>query len=611
MAFPCPYIRCIRHSTLSLLILLVAFSFIAGCGNDHSNDVMVSPPDWVLIPSGGQHAISSTRDFIADSENLPCKECHGADLSGGTSQVSCMENTAGCHHGPVSDWLATSPSTQNHGVSAKQAPGSSSFVSCQICHGRDFSGGYSKVSCFPCHRVNAPHPAQPWHGPTYTHVSTNTENAPVCAQCHFPGSPNNPSGHPGTPAATGTSPGCFNNTLCHDDTAAPHILGTVWRDPNPQFHGLPAKQDLSYCQGCHGSPGTTLFNGGTSSTSCQTSTCHARAKAHPIPWFQTFQPFPAYVSSHQDSGNRSVACAICHKMDGPGTGPDPGAPSCFSVSFNGILCHADNPSEIDHAVPFIEASHTSADQTGFEADCAACHAISGISPSSDAPSCTLCHQSATALPFTDCTSCHARPPSGSTYPNVAGSHPSHDSLTNVTERCTSCHNGLGSGTTGHYDRANARPGRDALRVPPGEVAFLDTFNAKTGPAAAFDNETLTCANVSCHGGQVTPDWQTATANAIDVPNACPSCHVAGTSQYNSYFSGGHDRHIDAFGLSATTCTLCHDVARVNVSGHFQNLSTPVFEQPAAETILPAVRYNGNSCNPISGGLTGCHGSSKW
>jgi len=147
-------------------------------------------------------------------------------------------------------------------------------------------------------------------------------------------------------------------------------------------------------------------------------------------------------------------------------------------------------------------------------------------------------------------------------------------------------------------------------VPPGDVAFLAAYNAKTGPAT-FDNESLTCANVSCHGGQPTPDWQTATANAIDVVNACPRCHVAGTSQYNGYFSGRHDSHLAVYGLRAGTCRLCHDAVRVDVSGHFEDLSTPAFEQPAAETILQAVRYNGTSCDPVKGGLTGCHGNRKW
>ena len=606
--FPICSFRDRRYFTWSL-ILLVAFAGIAGCGTDKSPDVMVSPPGWVVVPSGGQHAKSATLTYIANGGSSSCIECHGGDLLGGTSKVSCFGNPAGCHHGTVAGWVDVPPAAQNHGVSAKKAPGNSGFASCQICHGSSFAGGGSHVSCFPCHGANAPHPARPWFGLTYTHINANEENAPVCAQCHFPGSPNNPANQPATPAPAGTAPGCFNSSLCHDAAVAPHAVGTAWLDPNPQFHGLTAKQDISFCQGCHGTPGTTLFNGGTAPTSCQTSDCHTGAKAHPIPWYQASQPFPAYVASHRDSGNRGVACAICHKTDGLGTGPDPNAPSCFSVSFSGIPCHSGGPGEVNHPVPFPGATHTSADPTSFDADCSACHAATGVSPKPAAPPCTVCHQAGSPLTSLNCTSCHGDPPSGGTYPNVAGKHAVHGALPGVGV-CNPCHNGLEAGTLEHYNRANARSGENELRVPPGDIAFLAAYNAKSGPAV-FNTANRTCSNVICHGGQATPDWQTATSNAIDVPNACLSCHVSGTTQYNSYVSGQHQRHIDRFGLSATTCKRCHDVAKVNVSGHFQNLATPAFEQPARETIRSAVRYNGNSCNPRAGGITGCHGNENW
>ncbi len=191
---------------------------------------------------------------------------------------------------------------------------------------------------------------------------------------------------------------------------------------------------------------------------------------------------------------------------------------------------------------------------------------------------------------------------------MAGKHAVHGALPGVGV-CTPCHNGLDAGTLEHYDRANARPGKDALRVPPGDVAFLGTYNAESGPAT-FDPATRTCSNVICHGGQATPDWQTSEADAIDVVNACTNCHVAGTTQFNSYFSGRHDLHInsDRFGggLSATAkCILCHDAAKVNVTGHFQNLATPAYEQPPRETLLPDVQYNGDTCNPR------CHRNETW
>jgi predicted CxxxxCH...CXXCH cytochrome family protein len=113
---------------------------------------------------------------------------------------------------------------------------------------------------------------------------------------------------------------------------------------------------------------------------------------------------------------------------------------------------------------------------------------------------------------------------------------------------------------------------------------------------------VTCSNVSCHGGKAAPNWLTGT---IDVNTECTSCHAAGTTQYNSYNSGEHSRHVSRF-----TCTVCHDTTKLAVN-HFTKLNTAAMEGPASATIVNAVNYNGTSCNPSAGGLTGCHSSHNW
>ena len=604
MTFPIHSFRDLRHPTLSL-ILLVAFAGIAGCGNDDSSGGMSSPPNWVVVPSGGLHATRATQTYIDNGGISSCVECHGADLSGGNSKVSCFGNPAGCHHGPVADWVVSPPAAQSHGVAAKKAPGSSGFASCQICHGSNFTGSTIVPTCLntaACHGagVASPHARKPWLDSPLTHATTDNTNAPVCYQCHaYKGTenPNNPHVPP-APAPTGTAPGCNNGTMCHNTPAAPHITGSTWLNAGTGFHGTDAKSDLTNCQGCHGTPGTINFDGGSAPTAC--STCHTASKAHPTDW-EGLRTINGVTITHRTSGNRDVACAICHKTTGPGTGPDPSAPSCFS-------CH---PGGVSHSVPFLGAAHTSADQTSFNADCSACHAITGVSPNAAAPLCTVCHQAGSPLTSPDCTSCHASPPNGgapagAAYPNIAGAHTPHLALNAAGSpvTCNTCHNGLGSGTLNHYNRAKAR-------VPPGDVAFLATYDAKTG-ASAFDNSAvLSCSNVSCHGGQATPNWQSETLN---VNTQCTNCHVFGSSagnpQYNSYFSGKHSDHLDSVqfgvGLSAAEkCKLCHDETKVNVSGHFQDLATPEFEQDPQETILPAAKYNGTSCDPV------CHGKRNW
>lgn len=598
-------------------VYLLLFGMLLAVGCSTSND----SSGLNLVDASGNHpsGFLATHPGIAVSDFSQCTSCHGSDLRGGTSGTSCF--TSACHHGTIPTWSQASV----HGASAKRAPGTSGFKSCQICHGSDFAGGGSGRSCFPCHRVSAPHPAAPWRTAGGTnHDNTDTANAPVCAACHFPGSANNPAGHPATPAPAGTPPGCFNNTLCHGE-AVPHILGATWRNPtSAAFHGLTAKQNLAFCQNCHGTPGTILFNGGSAPTAC--STCHPAADAHPTTWSPApVVTFPGYVPSHRNSGSQAASCSICHDFTQGRTAPNPAAPSCFSAGFtnaNNVTasCHAGGPGGANHAVPFFDNTHFQATQATFDADCAGCHAVTGTSPVSTAPLCSVCHTAGSPLALTGCTSCHNVPPNGAagTYPNVAGAHAAHLALNNgagTPVTCNACHNGLGSTTLSHYNRANGRPGAGG-RVSPASAAFLPAYNAETG-ATSFDNATLSCSNVSCHGGQArsggtpgTPlNWQTGTL-VVETVSGCRSCHVSGTTQFNSFFSGEHNQGDH----SAVGCLACHNTTTLAVN-HFTALSTPAMEGPASATIggagtgvttyVPGGTPGTGSCTPI------CHGTRNW
>ncbi len=552
------------------LIFLVSLGLLA-CGGGSKNASVVDyfgfyhPPKWVTDHPG--QAVAKLN---------ACLQCHSTSvISVGSGVPNCQ--TSGCHH-------TTLPGFQNadiHGARAMHAANTAggSLVSCQICHGSDFKGGESNVSCGSCHGVPAPHPAKPWLGGTLSHANTDPSNAPVCAKCHFPGSASNPAGHPAVPAAAGTAPGCFNNTMCHGDAGAPHALGAIWKDPtSAAFHGIEAKKNLTYCQACHGTPGTTKFDGGITTTAC--SACHTAAKAHSFPWSAApVVSFPGYVASHRNAGKYTTACAVCHDVTKGRTAPDPTAPSCFSASFNATGCHANGPGIANHPVPFLTTAHTTVTSAGFAADCQACHAVTGTSPVTAAPLCTTCHQASSPLTTSNCASCHTKPPTGTAFPNAAVLHPKHEALSGVTANCSVCHNGVGTGSQSHYDHANARPGKNALRVAPAPVAFLATYNAKSG-TASFNPTTQTCSNVSCHGGQTTPSWAGGT---INVATQCTACHVSGTSQYNSQnLNGGeHPKH------SNYACTECHNMtkgANAGATSHFANLATQTMEGPASATI---------------------------
>jgi predicted CxxxxCH...CXXCH cytochrome family protein len=196
---------------------------------------------------------------------------------------------------------------------------------------------------------------------------------------------------------------------------------------------------------------------------------------------------------------------------------------------------------------------------------------------------------------------------------VAGVHVKHNALAGVTGVCASCHTGFDTGSQAHYDHANARPGKNALRVSPGETAFLSAYNAKSG-AASFNATALTCSNVSCHGGQTTPSWQTG-AGTINVNTQCTSCHAFGTAQFNGASSGEHNANGDH-----RVCTNCHSTTKLAdpaVGKHFLNLGTSALETRASVTIggagtqipegsyTPGGSVGSGSCDP------NCHGRENW
>lgn len=499
-------------------------------------------------PSGfntdtGKHAPQWNNDHRTAFLSNPaiCTDCHGADLKGGVSNVSCFSASISgmaCHANGPNGHSASWSSPDAHGAIAKGAPGTTfGFSLCQICHGNDFVGGFAQRSCLNttgCHgaNVNAPHSPKPWRGATRTHTNTDPGNAPVCATCHTNGA--NSSLQPSPSAPAGTAPGCFNNTLCHATPSSTSGHPAGWA--LPPAHGTTAKaapgatSGFSLCQSCHGSG----FTGGIALQTClNTAGCHGagvNSPHSPKPWRGG-----TYTHTTTDQGNAPV-CATCH-TNGANSSVQPSPPA----------------------------------------------------PAGTAPGCfnnTLCH----ATPATAaCGTCHGIPPNGASLPNAAGSHAVHFSLGSYIA-CASCHFGAGSGTVKHQDGTV-------------DVAFDAAYNAKSG-AASFNSTAATCSNVSCHGGQTTPGWLSGAV--ININTQCTSCHTPGTTQYNSNNSGHHSTHAS----QGIACYTCHDITLL-AANHFTNLNTTAMEGPASATLRSQIQYNGTSCNPSAGGLTGCHSSHTW
>ena len=367
----------------------------------------------------------------------------------------------------------------NHNVEAN-----ADLTSCQGCHNIDFSGSGNAVSCFSCHADGPPFIT---HSATWSDVVQDHQNFYTslswtqCANaaCH------------GTDMQGGDfGPSCFSSdylgTSCHaGGPAAPHTLPYQ----SESAHGPAAKDAQIECRNCHGQP-TNTFDGGfvvnilglDDANGGNCSSCHPQAKAHPVNW-QGTNDAGGYASSHQ--GTFNIACALCHKTDGAGTGPLPPAPSCYSATYqnstsaSALPCHPGGPgvAHVTGADWLLPTAHVAA----WQADsppCFNCHAVTsgGISPT-----CRSCHTASNPTTNSSgCSSCHGTPPN-------SGKHNDHDNFS-----CNTCHFGFGTTSLEHWYPNQNSPADIQLNPSDSQIDAGFEINKDSG------GNVTSCAG-SCHG----------------------------------------------------------------------------------------------------------------
>ena len=337
-------------------------------------DCHLEGPPFGIHPAGWTDVLVDHELFAETLSWTSCaaSSCHGGDLRGGLTGPSCFE-TAGCHPGggePPAPHVLPHVDAADHGPAAKV----DQFY-CRNCHGRPqniFDGGFvadpailnkplGDCSDPVCHPDAEAHPTN-WEGTTddtdpaydssHQGISEDTENT-SCALCHkTTGTGSGP--FPGAPS-------CFsaNFTNANGVTSGCHPAGVRAPHEVPYaaaaLHGPAARNNLAYCQECHGIPTTIAFDGGFASPGCsEDPACHPDARAHPTNWQGQNDPTPDYRSSHRNAGNQVNACPICHDYTRGRPAPDPDAvgASCYTARFTNAdgsnnECHSDGPGDGD------------------------------------------------------------------------------------------------------------------------------------------------------------------------------------------------------------------------------------------------------------------------
>ncbi len=516
------------------------------------------PSGWTTAGDGGLHPARYQAGPSA------CFECHGKNLNGGISGVSCFSASLSginCHPAGPSGHPAGWSAPNAHGSSAKAlAAGKDGIAHCQVCHGSDFAGGSAKKTCLNsagCHGagVMAPHSPKPWRSNIggRTHTNSDASNATGCAVCHSAGA--NSIRKPSITPPVGTAPGCFNNTLCHGVEG--HATG--WKASFE--HGAAAKSvsggDNGFiaCTQCHGAG----YDGGSAEQSClNTVGCHGTnvAAPHPAsPWRST-SGGTSHVSSDVSNAGQ---CAVCHtgganSSRGPRAGDKIGLTGCF----NNTLCHAVTGHLDGWKAPNqhgTEAKKAPASDTGFSS-CQPCHGAAFINGA--AVTCfnnAACHGSGVYAP-------HSRKP---WFSRIVGT-PTHSSTdTANVGTCAICH------TAG--ENSTVKPPFPATMTLAG--CFNNTLchfhqipyaPSATIPPSLHGGEAKKDLTVcqACHGATGSTAFNGVTLADGTKTSACSSCHTFAKAHPTDWQGSGIYSHRTA-GNRANACVLCHDVSQGRVS----------------------------------------------
>ena len=576
---------------ISIIMAGLLLTALCGCGSSNS----AAP----VFQAGTHPAAWPTLHGAAYFDRAEqCAECHGKDLKGGISTVSCFSaswNGLGCHVNGPGGHPAGWANPAAHGPHAKAlVSGADGFSYCQKCHGTLFDGGSVGKSCYTCHGVNAPHAPKPWRGGTYTHTTTDPSNAAVCALCHTAGA-NLTAALQLTSYAAGT-PGCFNSTLCHG--AVGHPAG--WNAPAQ--HGTSAKAapsptaGLAYCKNCHGAN----YAGGTVNTSClNTAGCHGTGVMSP----HARKPWRGGAMTHTNTDPANAgACADCHTA---GANLTPalklgtyaaGTPGCF----NSTLCHGavghpagwENPAAhgvTAKAVPgttsgfdYCRNCHGAGFNGGSARTClntAGCHGAGVQSPHSptpwrstarthtntdpgNAPMCDLCHhngQNLTSIPAP------IPPAAAGTSPGCFNNTLCHGLLPHPAGWVAPLQHGPQFGANPQScTQCHGQTLQSCLACHPNPVHDHVTWDvnhgksAKLPPGGTFDSF-FTCQN--CHGTGFTGTLISGGKGCLNIACHKMTGYVAvppHSGAWNDPYNFTRSTHTSTSQANAPVCYQCHN-----------------------------------------------------
>ncbi|NJD91243.1 MAG: hypothetical protein FIA91_06985, partial [Geobacter sp.] len=273
---------------MRFLITIISALLLWGCAS--SNDSAVT------VDASGKHQpgwlTSHGASYLNDAST--CVACHGANLTGGNSGVSCSSTTfngQSCHASlpHPKPWPA-------HNLATNQ------LNACSPCHGVGLAGGAVAPACSKCH------------------VSLAPGTAPVlgaCVSCHS--APPNGAIFPNISGAHQAHLvlSLVNCSVCHTGGGSGTALhGTVLTVAFPASYnaktGAAVRNPDGSCANvsCHGGIATKSWRGGRINPLVECDSCHTAGSAAGVPQNNSY-----YSGEHQKHlQSVGLKCVDCHDV---------------------------------------------------------------------------------------------------------------------------------------------------------------------------------------------------------------------------------------------------------------------------------------------------------
>lgn len=503
----------------------------------------VHPEGWVSAVSKDFHGAQlKVRSWDATG----CKNCHGQDLSGGIAKVSCYTCHALYPHAP--GWFPEVAGKAFHGKYVEM----NGPTTCKPCHGSDYTGGFSEVSCTNgCHGDAGGHPSgwampasQNFHGLALLNSSWDLGACKVCHGTDYRGGNSEQSCyacHPNGPE---------DCTVCHgqppvDDSTLP-VEALVGVNAAGAHNSHVNRLSLD-CNECHGAKPSDIQHADRMPAEVSFTLATRATLKNSAP---TFSPL-----GDPRRGNGGCANVYCHS-----TASDP--LSYVAVEWTNPqsgacgTCHDTDTNDVSPSTVISSGSHIThvTAANGPKAGCSSCHSVQA---SAHANGKVDFNDGAYSLASTSaCSACHG---SGSDAARQYWSSPAGAWLA-AGNYCESCHDGSstiagkraprvtvyytisGHGNRGSYPATLHGANGPGATCTVCHDAAAPHITAGTGARLRIDNSTSALC-LDCHA----PDNPAGTLGVVAVARA--SIHASritgnygSVAQYNYQCTECHDPH---------------------------------------------------------------------